>query len=369
MKTTRNVFLLATAVLGSTALGQTTYKYYDLGQNFTPNNISQSTGYIVGKFTTSTGDIRDAYCTFTCVGSTATVSAVNLVPLLAGQPHQDSGLPTSVNDSGYVTGVALPVNGPYGYEWNLVTQNTPVQLPGPSGTNQPMFALALNNSNVIAGQVISAPMVTLWGALWLSGPGTLATAIADPFAFQGAFSCSFFQINNLGDCLANLSNSTTVANFYDHGTWTGIGGATTVAALNDNNQIAGSYPHPTNTAPLSTYNPTACIWSSPSASPTPLDNATQWSSKALALNNSQTVVGFLNALNTGPNQAFVWSSATGMVNLNTAGVVFPALPTGVSLMSGMAIDKFGDIVGTSSVMVNHVPQTHAFLLVPNTGGA
>jgi probable HAF family extracellular repeat protein len=227
----------------------------------------------------------------------------------------------------------------------------------------------MNNYGEIAGQVIGNADA-LWGAIWAT-PSSAITPVQDPFSWEGEFQLSFFAINNYGDLLCTAAHGTANGYWYNGSTFTGIASCDAVTALNDSNQIVGTYPHPTNASPANTYNPTACIWSSPTASPTPLDDATTVTSSANALNNSGTVVGTFTTQYPNPvmPHAFVWTSGSGMVDLNGSGVVYPALPSGVTLETALAIDSYGDIVGTGQVVVSGVPSTHAFLLIPSTGGA
>jgi hypothetical protein len=361
MNKTRTVIATMLAAATSVAYGSPlgwTYAYYDLGANFTPTHISLKNGYIVGH---NSSTDRDEFLVF----GGGTVEAPAVVPLLAGEMYQDGSTPVCVNNYGNIVGTDL--ENPKAYEWNLVTGGAVTALPETSPNHGLGFAYTINNvntygSNTNLGGQIAGMDVDADGTIWYDGAGALPSVYDNPNN-NGGETVTFMAMNDHNVCLCSVPT-----NNYWNGALGSVASAVSITALNNSNEISGSYDHPTNAAPASTYNPTACVWNSLTGQPSALDNAANWSSVANSLNSSEYVVGTLSVAGNGFPQAFLWTSTYAMVNLNTAGVVSPALPTGVTLMSGLAIDDqgYGDIVGTSQVVVNHVPNTHAFLLIPNS---
>jgi hypothetical protein len=375
-------------------LGQT-YTYYDLGPNFTPESINPEgtpapIGFIVGTSPVSGTVTVDAYFTFRTPGAgngVATISGINSVPLLSGGTYFDTGVPVFVDDAGNIVGTDIGVGtslpGPHGYVWNAVSQGAAALMAG-NGGNGNVFPFGMPNEGI--SLIVGQDVWNQWGAIWAGGPFVTPSIVANPYVIDDGIALIFYAVNDSGNCITGDTNTSTSNNsIYSGGSFAILTNAVTAKAINDSNEVAGSSPHPTNTPPLHTYNPTACVWMSPTSSPTFLDDATTMTAAATAMTNVPnpvvssmplTVVGnftveYPTAM---PIEAFVWTATAGLVNLNT----LTSLPTNVTLTNAVAIDNYGDIIGTSTVPSTGGPHpgggvgvggttVHAFLLVPNNG--
>jgi probable HAF family extracellular repeat protein len=106
----------------------------------------------------------------------------------------------------------------------------------------------------------------------------------------------------------------------------------------------------------------AMLWTSPSSAPTDLGSLGS-TSVAYGVNDSGTVVG--GSIVSGSYKAFVWTSGTGMVNLNAPGVVGNLATSGFSTLTwGVDVNNLGQIAGFGTIG----GVTDAFLLTPALSG-
>jgi hypothetical protein len=345
-----------------TAFGNPTWTFYDLGQSVSFSGMrrtsTMATGYIVG-------ESNSAYVYWTY--SSGVVNGPYAIPLMPSSPmnlgvYDVSALGTIVG-YGEIEGSS---SYPAGFSWNIVSHPTAA-----TNIGELIFPYSINNNDVIAGWNDNKNMGYINGATVPSPYGPT------PGTFPG-FNCVNDYIN--GVCTTPYTGpsgytygSIYVAGSNPHnigplaGNWYKISPLQTPAPLVINNadnllnQITNTYGNGQGTVG---------IWSSPDQTYVGVADADH-TTHAFWMNQSDDVTGSFNLVSppTMPH-AFWWSVSLGQIDLNSTTYVTNLNTTTTTLIVGDKISdhgtgNVGDIVGECTVVVNHAPQTHAFLLIAN----
>ncbi len=273
---------------------------------------------------------------------TASGGLVQLNPLLAAAAPTASWA-WKINDAGQICGTYLDATGQndcaYIYSANSGATNLGTFTDPPVYTAAQATAYRINASGQVAvGFTATSGLMPADVADVVSSNGTVLQSL-------GAVGGYPYGIDNAGDT-AGLGGD-------DNGWYCPFGGTATnlaslasgrvnVQGMSGNGQIVGNC-YDGGTAPH------AMLWKSGTATPTDLGTLGNSASTSLAYGvddaNGQ-VVGWSYLSGGTTFTAFVWSSGTGMVNLNTSGLVTNLATSGFSyLNAGVCVNDSGQIAG------------------------
>ncbi len=302
-------------------------------------------------------------------GTAGTLIDIGTLP----QAGLDQSYAYGINDYGQVVGASNAANGTRAFLWTPGVPNgltgSMIDLgafPQPSSSS---VAFDINNRGQVTGYSFQPGVrAFLWNPL---APNGTVGSMYDLGALEPQNGTSQgLAINDWGQVAGTSHNVTnhhamiwnpSVANgttgmmydlgispkssYYGHGQ--GIDNNGRVIGHNSN----GSVPH------AFLWTPSAAHGSTGSAIDLGVIPTTgNWNSDALGINSYQVVVGTSGV--SGGHDAFVWSAASGMQNLNY--MLEPLSGAGWDLDEATAINDFGQIVGRGT----HDGVEHAFLLTP-----
>jgi uncharacterized repeat protein (TIGR02543 family) len=279
----------------------------------------------------------------------ATYAVTELPRLTSGDPNL-AAVPLSINNLGWVTGMAavpktyiiLTINVPHAYLYKNGTVSDLGVLSG-SGTFGMAAGRCINDANYVVGVNLGTPpdfggdTTHNHGFLWQAGGSLidLGSTTANPSDLSGAYA-----INAGGHIVGNWSPSSDPNIPHAFLRWSNgvvtnlgaLGGSESFAwDINDSNQVVGK-------AKDSSGKVHAFLWS-PAGGMTDLGFLPGYdaSSEALAINNSGQVVG-ISTSGEGTGHSFLWKNGT-MTDLGTL--------SGYPSTSAMAINDKGIVVGTA----------------------